>query len=185
MTAEEVEKVVIDFAKDFIERRLLGQLDQVVPGAEAPALREALRGLYAPALADAVEALRHMAAPQEWLALALYGAGLTDADPDEMREACQGLAEWLFGIPGHYRYGIPDQWSDAPMGALWWRAMIRAEGDELITIREAAALLVVRSQAITARIDRGTLRGFTDPEAGARQGRRLVRRRDVLALKEG
>lgn len=174
----EVERIVRQFTMQYIERKLLWQLGQIVPGADQnEAVRAALVQLYA----DAPDALRYTMEPQEWRVLALYGAGVIDGDPAEMQEIVQSMAEWFFSLPTYNRYGIPDWWSETELGALWWRAVIRIQGDELITISQAAELAGVSVQAISQRIKAGTLDAFTDPLAPERQGRQLVRRRDVSA----
>lgn len=173
----EIERIVKEFTIEYISRHLLWQLGQIVPGADdVPAAMAALVRLHG----DEPDALTYTMEPQEWLTMALYGAGVVDADNAEVHEICQQMAEWLFAIPGIYSYQIPDQWADTPMGALWWRAIVRAEGDELITLTEAAALAGVTVQAISQRIERGTLDAFVDPLAKERQGKRLVRRGDVV-----
>ena len=91
------------------------------------------------------------------------------------------MAEWFFSLPTSYRYDTPDWWGDTELGALWWQAVIRIKGDELITISQAAELAGVTVQAISQRIERGKLDAFTDPFAPERQGRRKVRRDDVIA----
>jgi hypothetical protein len=92
----------------------------------------------------------------------------------EIRDICQQLAEYLFAAPGtSYTYHIPDEFSETPIGALWWRALLWCEGDELITIAEAARLAGVTEAAIGQS---KRIRKFVDPTAPARQGRRLVRR---------
>ena len=58
-----------------------------------------------------------------------------------------------------------------------------ADDDEALTIVEASARLGITSQAVGGRLDRGTLTTYIDPEAPARQGRRLISRREVEALK--
>ena len=99
----------------------------------------------------------------------------------EVRDVCQQLAEWLFAAPGTaYTYHIPDDFADSDIGALWWQALLWCEGDELVTIAEAARLAGVSEQAISQRIQRGSLRGYTDPNAPERQGRKRVRRSDVM-----
>lgn len=172
-----IRKIVIAFTREYIERRLLWQLGQIIPGADdvQPAV-SALHRLYD---LDDPDALRYTMEPQEWLTMALFGAGLVDEDPFEMREVCQSMAEWLFAFPGSNRYSIPDEWADTEMGALWWQAQLRCEGDELITIAEAASLAGVTVQAMSQRVTRGKLRTFTDPLAPDRQGKRLVRRSEV------
>jgi hypothetical protein len=174
-----IEKIVVEFTREYIERHLLWQLGQIVAGADnVPAVQNALSELYK----NGVEGLRYTMEPQEWLTMALYGAGLVDEDHGEMREVCQAMAEWLFAVPGIYSYQIPDQWADTEMGALWWQALLRTQGDELITIAIAAKVAGRSVQAISSRIDRGTLRSFTDPLAPDRQGKRLVRMSDIMAI---
>ena len=111
--------------------------------------------------------------------MALYGAGVRDEDAGEMREICQSFAEWLFAIPGSYQYEIPDGWANTDMGALWWQALLRTQGDDLVTIAQAAEIAGVTVQAMSQRVTRGKIRSFIDPLAGRHQGRRLVRRSDI------
>lgn len=122
--------------------------------------------------------------PQSWLLMARAGLGLvepTDINRAVVRKVCQTLAEWLFVIPGAgIAYTIPDSWYESEMGAIWAAALIWCEGGELVTQAEAARLLGVSVSTIASRIDRGRLAAFTDPSAPSRQGRRLVRRRDIL-----
>ncbi len=172
----EVERIVREFTMEYLSRHLLWQLGQIVIGADdnEPAMR--VIGKLASGDADA---LAYTMEPQEWLTMALYGAGVVTADAGEMHEVCQGMAEWLFAIPGINHYEIPQAWADTPMGGLWWQAIIRAEGDDLITLTEAADVAGVTVQAISQRIDRGTLKSVVDPLAPDRQGRRLVRRSEI------
>jgi len=172
MTEQEVREIVRNFTWEFWQdlTRMAGQM---VPGADM----------------DLSEKLPHeawenpfpwMMEAQEWLVMARYGAGLApDEDPAEMYEICQGMVEWLFAIPGSSAYSIPDEWSDTPMGALWAMAFAKVQGDELITMAQAAEIAGVTVQAIAGRIDRG-LRAYIDPSAtNPQKGRRLVRRSDV------
>ena len=173
MTEDEVIAIVRHFTTEYLQDRLLRQLGQMVPGLDAKTQEAIPAPVWAGDLSYTLE-------PQEWLTMALYGAGLLDADADEMREICQSLAEWLFAIPGSSAYSIPAEWGDTEMGALWWAALIRTEGDELITLAQAAELSGISLKTLASRVDRGTLRSFTDPAAPNRQGRRLVRRSDVV-----
>jgi hypothetical protein len=152
-------------------RQLVWQVGQFVPGADEVGLRHQLND---------ENIFTHAMEPQEWLEMARYGAGLIDGDAGYIYEICQGMAEWQFGIADTSAYGIPDEWKDSPMGALWWAAYIRVQGDELITIAEAAKLAGVSVQAMSQRVDRGTVKAFTDPLSKERQGRRLVLRSDVV-----
>lgn len=174
----EVTRIVREFTMEYLSRHLLWQLGQIVPGGD---YNEAAMGAIGRLANGDADALSYTMEPQEWLTMALYGAGLIEADAGEMHEVCQGMAEWLFAVPGIYSYTIPEQWADVPMGGLWWSALLRAEGDDLITIAQAAELAGVSLQAIGQRIDRGTLRAFTDPLANKNQGKRLVRRSEVVA----
>jgi hypothetical protein len=173
LTADDIRKIVGDFTAAYLQDAVY-RLGQIIPG---------LDGHLAPRIPTAalIGDLSATLEPQEWLTMSLYGARLLDADPAEIREICQSLAEWLFALPGHAAYTIPDDWYEDPLGALWAAALVRAEGDQLITISEAAALAGVSQPAISARIDRGTLRAYHNPASGSRQGRRLVRRSDITA----
>ena len=167
LDAINIEATVRQFTAAFIENRAW-QFGQIVPGLDATITEAA-----------PLDDLSATMQPQDWLQMALYGAGLVDADPGEMHDICQELAEWLFAIPGALAYTIPDAWADTPLGSLWWAAMVRAEGDALVTVAEAAALAGVSIKTLSKRIDRGALRAYVDPSAPQRQGRRLVRRSDV------
>lgn len=171
---QHVEQTVRRFACEFWNR-LRWQAGQFIPGADSQLPMDIMPENV---LERGIEA-------QEWLTMALYGAGLQENDPAYIYEICQGMAEWLFAtIPDQAHYTIPDAWAESEMGALWWAAMIRVEGDELITMAEAAVLAEVPLSTLQARLDRGQLRAFVDPTAPARQGRRLVRRGDVVVQSE-
>jgi hypothetical protein len=157
-----IHQIVADFTAAYL-RDILHRLNQITPAA-----------WYANSLQNL-----STTPPQPWLDMALYGAGITDAPPAEIRHTCQSLADLLFAIPGHAAYTIPDAWYATDLGALWAAALIRAEGDDLITIVAAAEIAGVSRQAIAQRIDRGDLRAYINPANPARQGRRLLRRRDI------
>lgn len=174
--ALEVRKIVAEFAQQFYSQ-LSWQASQTVDGAELPHTSGDRH-------IDGEWLISHGLEPQEWLHMARVGADLVEEfDAGYVYEICQGMAEWLFAIPGMSAYSIPDEWADSPMGALWWAAYIRVSGDELITITDAAKIAGVTIQTISQRIDRGKLKAFIDPLADARQGRRLVRRDDVSPRK--
>ena len=166
---EHARNVVENFARSYWNDRLRWQVGQFVPGGDMnmPMLWE-----------DIIEKTME---PQEWLVMAEYGLGLhPDADDGYIYEICQGLAEWLFSLPDMHTYEIPDMWKDSPLGALWWAAMIRIQGDELITINDAAKIAGVTVQAMSQRVARGTLKSFTDPSANnPKRERKLVLRSDV------
>jgi hypothetical protein len=166
---QQVEEIVRRFAAEFWSR-LRHQVGQMVPGTD----------MNLPADIWHQNILERTMESQEWMTMALYGVGLVDEDPGYIHEICQGMAEWLFAIPDTSAYGIPDAWKDSPMGQLWWAAILRAEGDELITLQQAADLSGVTLNAIVGKVNRGTLDSFVDPFAPPRQGRRLVRKSQVL-----
>lgn len=172
--AAEVRKIVATFAQQFYYDRLSWQASQMVAGAELP-------HTMGDQHIDGEWLITNGMEPQEWLYMARVGAGLVEQfDAAYVYEICQGMAEWMFVIPDLSTYDIPEVWKDSPMGALWWAAYIRTQGDELITITQAAEVAGVSVQAISQRIDRGTLKAFTDPfSVGERHGRRLVRKADV------
>lgn len=167
--AERIKQIVAEFAAAYWAE-LRRQVSQFVPGADKSM----------PVDIHVNNVLERTMEPQEWLEMAQYGAKLIDADSAYIYEICQGVAEWLFSVPNASTYTIPNSFSETPFGALWAAAFVRVQGDELITIAEAAELAGVSIQAISARIDRGSLMAYTDPmSANSRQGRRLVARGDV------
>lgn len=166
--ATKIEQTVRQFAADYLEK-LRWQIGQMIPGADNVGLDIWHDNI-----------LERTMQPQDWLQMARYGAGLEEADPGYIAEICQSMAEWLFAIPGEAAYSIPDQWADSDMGALWWAAYTRSQGDELITLAEAARLSGTSIKALSNRLDRGQLQAFIDPTSAERQGRRLVRKSDVM-----
>ena len=170
---DKVTQIVKEFAASYWEQ-LRRQVGQFVPGAD----------MHLPHDIWIDNVLERTMEPQEWLVMAKYGAGLIEADSAYIYEICQGVAEWLFAMPNASTYTIPDSFSDTPFGALWSAAFVRVQGDNLITIAEAAEMMGVSVQAISARIDRGkTLKGYVDPLAtNPRSGRRLVKKSDIEKL---
>src|SRR5574343_64157 len=106
----------------------------------------------------------------------------TSETADEMYAACQSLAERLFAVPGlGASYTIPEEFWQAPIGQMVALAFIWLEGDELITISEAARLSGKSISTISSRIKCGALRSYPDPQAAnPRRAGRLVRRSDVM-----
>lgn len=167
MDPQKTEETISTFLTEFWRDRTW-QLEQTVIGVQISYPGEAL---YTSVLAQELHDLARAANGQ---------MAATEDNRGEMHELCQKLAEWLFAAPvGTNHYEIPDYFADTPLGFLWWKALLWAEGDELVTIADAAKIAGVTPQAISQRVDRGTLRSFTDPTAPQRQARRLVRRRDV------
>jgi hypothetical protein len=80
LDAINIEATVRAFTVAFVESRAW-QLGQIVPGLDA-AIGEAV---FIDAQSDTMQ-------PREWLRMALYGAGLVDADAAEIHDVCQSLA---------------------------------------------------------------------------------------------
>jgi methylthioribose-1-phosphate isomerase len=159
----DTEQIIRDFLDNFWQDRCW-QIEQTVLGATITP-RHPGETLYQSGLAIN---LRDMARA------AVGDMPRNEMTVSEVRDVCQQLAEYLFAAPGtSYTYHIPDEFSETPIGALWWRALLWCEGDELITIAEAARLAGVTEAAIGQS---KRIRKFVDPTAPARQGRRLVRR---------
>jgi hypothetical protein len=97
-----------------------------------------------------------------------------------VQKACRRVTDVLYGllpIP----YDIPEAFSSTQVGSLWWRALLWCEQNELISLLDAALILGVSVQAVSAS---RKLQFFVDPFVRGRAGRRLVRRSDVLALRQ-
>ena len=98
----------------------------------------------------------------------------------EIHEGVQEICERLFAAPGAGSfYHVPEEWWESPFGAMVARALLWCQGDELITIAEAARIAGVSPQAIQNRIASGALRAYVDPDVPGRQGHRLVARGSV------
>jgi hypothetical protein len=104
--------------------------------------------------------------------------------------ACQDICELLWARPGMpTAYYIPDgrnpqgaNWWETPIGRLVMAASIWTQGDELITVTQAAELAEVRSNTVSGWINRGRLQSYVDPhEPNPRKATR-VRRSDVERL---
>lgn len=164
MEEEKLKQTVGEFAAAVYQSRRW-QIEQMLLGAQVPHATP--------------DQLLNSGEAQEWLVMARAGSGLiewTDERAGYVYEICQSLAEWMFALPDHSAYHIPDVWKDTTMGRLWWKAFLWAQKDELITIAEAAALAGVSVAAISQS---KKLEFFIDPDADKRQGKRLVRRKQV------
>lgn len=99
----------------------------------------------------------------------------------EVHEAIQDLMETLFCPPGlGAAYSIPKEFHETDLGQMVTAAMIWAQGDELITQAEAAELVGTSVSNIGLHLDRRNLDTYIDPGTPKRQGRRKVRKAQVL-----
>jgi hypothetical protein len=103
----------------------------------------------------------------------------------EVYEAIQSLMERLFASPTTLgTYDIPEAFWATPLGAMVIRALFRVQGDELITITEAAGILGVTTQTVSHHIARGSLAAYPDPAEPNPQKARRVRRSAVEAMRQ-
>jgi hypothetical protein len=86
-------------------------------------------------------------------------------------ETIEGICEDLHP----FNYATPTDFWESSIGQMMARANLWLQGDELITIAEAARIRGVTPQAISA----GRLTGYIDPSAPQCQVRRLVSRAEV------
>ena len=177
MDQAQVTDIVTQFATD-VARHRLATLESIAPGMHA--CGESLLTKMA------MTGIAGTDAPATWLSMALYGQNLIDADSAVMQSIADSIGMMLFAIPGQDTYHVPDAWADTRMGTLWWSAVIRAQGDALITLAEASRISGMSLTALHGRITRGALRVWTNPDAvNIRNGRSLVRRVDLESLTPG
>lgn len=111
--------------------------------------------------------------------IARYAAG-EDVPIDNVLDHIKSVTEYLFARPGVFE--IPNAFWKTPVGAMILRAQIRAEGDELITLSEAAKISGRTLNSLSGMIRRGTLRGYPDPTEPNPQKQTRVRRSEIEAL---
>lgn len=108
-----------------------------------------------------------------------------EATRGETHEACQQVAEWMWarpGMPGAYH--IPDEWWITPLGNLVWRALLWSEGDELLTVTQAAELAGVSVSAVSQWLMRGKLTTYRDLSEANPQRQTRVRRSEIEKLRK-
>jgi len=102
-----------------------------------------------------------------------------------VHEGIQGLMEDLYCPRGlNNAYDIPARFYDTPLGQMVARAWLWLQGDELITLAEAAEMRGVTIPAMSQAVKDGRLTRYVDPNAGSRQGRTLVSRAEVEGMDE-
>ncbi|MCX7756125.1 MAG: hypothetical protein N2117_12920 [Anaerolineales bacterium] len=83
---------------------------------------------------------------------------------DEVHDCIQGLLERLFSIPGEASYAVPHEFWETEVGWATLRALIWAQGDELITISQAVAMTGKRHDWFSHAVQRGRLTAYRDPD---------------------
>lgn len=110
-------------------------------------------------------------------------AGETDGlDKGIVYEGIQGLMERLFGIPGTASYQIPQDFWDTPFGQVVSLAFAWVQGDDLITMSEAAELSGKSLSTLSQMVSRGKLKSYPDPNEPNPQRARRVLKTDIEAL---
>jgi len=183
LTRDEVIHIVTDFAIQFVQERLT-QLASILPDGTEGSTLEFIGKLHEhlQTFSDNRDIGPAQAGfPQQWVQIGLYGQYLYDEEADTMRALTQTMASTLFKAPGLDTYTIPEAWADTPIGRLWWCAVVRMEGNELMTLAEASQLSGISLPALSNRLTAGTLKAYINPMApNPRKGRTLVKRSDVL-----
>jgi len=117
--------------------------------------------------------------------IAQAAAGETEhLERGEVYECCQTLCERLFAAPGiGAGYHIPQEFWEAPIGQVMARAFIWLEGDELITMSQAAEISGRSASALSQLVDRRKLTVYPDPDEPNPRRRNRVRRSEIEKLK--
>lgn len=103
---------------------------------------------------------------------------------DEVYDAVQGLLERLFSIPAMASYTIPREFWMTEIGWLVLRALVWAQGDELITISQAVDITGKRHDWFTHAVQRGRLTAYPDPTEPNPTHRTRLMRSEVESLKK-
>lgn len=117
--------------------------------------------------------------------MAAVAAGQTESlDRMEVYEGVQGLVEKLFGIPGQASYHIPQEFWESEFGGIVLAAFIWSQGDELITLTQAAEISGKSVSALSQLVDRKKLRAYPDMAEPNPQRRNRLLRSEVESLKK-
>ncbi len=115
--------------------------------------------------------------------IANYAAG-GDEPRDYVLDNIQTICERLFAVSAGV-YEIPAVFWQSPFGWMLLTAQIRAQGDELMTISDAAEATGLDVRRISDMARRGKLTSYRDPsEKNPRRATRLLKS-EVEALREG
>ncbi len=124
-----------------------------------------------------------VASPIEDIAQAAAG-GYSNVDPGVVYESIQGLVEKLFSVPGESGYTIPQDFWSSPFGSMVALALLWSQGEELITMSEAAKISGKSVSSLSQLVDRGRIRSYPDmTEPNPTRRNRLVKS-EVKALKK-
>jgi len=171
-TPEQYREAIKAFILQYYRRRRW-EMEQAFIGIQITHVPETV--LYASALADQLAEIARMASgdiqPTEWNRGVVY-------------EGIQDLMERLFSSPLLGSYEIPRAFWKTDLGAMVAAAFAKVQGDELITISEAAGLLGITTQAISHRIGRGDIMAYPDITEPNPQKRQRVLRSDIEALRK-
>jgi len=106
----------------------------------------------------------------------------TGLDRATVYEGIQGLVERLFAIPGEASYNIPREFWESEFGSMVMMAYVWSQGDELLTISQAAEMSGRSVASISNMAKRGRLRQYPDMREPNPQKRMRVLRSEIEAL---
>jgi len=105
-----------------------------------------------------------------------------DLDQGEVYEGIQGLVERLFSVPGESSYTIPVEFWHSDFGSMVLAAYIWSQGDELITVTQAAEISGRSVASISNMAKRGRLQQYPDMREPNPQKRMRVLKSEIEAL---
>jgi hypothetical protein len=109
--------------------------------------------------------------------------GLLEWKPDTAAAVvadCQAFQAWLNHAPITHR--TPDEFWATPVGYMVLRALMWAEQDQLISLRDAAEISGMSLSVLSQRISRGQIPGYRDPKEKNPQRARRIRLSDLQQL---
>lgn len=107
---------------------------------------------------------------------------VTGLDPGDVNQGIQDLVEKLFSIPGAYSYTIPQEFWHSPFGGMVMAALIWSQGDELITLSQAAEISGRSIGDLSNMIRRKRLTAYADPSEVNPQRQMRVSRCEIERL---
>lgn len=106
----------------------------------------------------------------------------TGLDQATVYEGIQELVERLFGIPGEASYSIPREFWESEFGSMVMMAYVWSQGDELLTMSQAAEMSGKSVASISNMAKRGRLQQYPDMREPNPQKRMRVLKSEIEAL---
>ncbi len=105
----------------------------------------------------------------------------TATDADEVRGYVQTICEALFSRVGEAAYDVPEDWWSSPLGRVCSSALAVTEGEDLISIADAARELDVPLATLWARVRRGSYHYVVIQDRRRGRPRRMLYRSEIEA----